>query len=522
MTDWLRGLALLLGLLGGCSASRLVGRFPIETIPVPERVASYTSDPQPDGASGGPGAGKLAREVAGALSERGQKAESDGALANTACFALQRVHRGHPPDPVMVDAASRRFGFGGVVGGFVAFDARTDGWRDQLELLPKNVPLNRFGVCVSPSGRSAELVVGALEMQYVTVPKDLEPGQQATMRGRIGARFTSAHVYLTKADGSVDERSVVGRDVDTTFQLDVPGQYRLEVMGDGPTGPVIVSNLPLYVGVAEPAIPESTGVVVEPEVAEARMLALLNEVRKSAGAGALVPDDDLRRLAEGHTEDMRDHNFFSHVSPSSGAPQDRLRRSGILVSIFGENIAAAPTPEDAHTVLMDSPGHRANMLNPKFTNVGIAAAKSSVGLIVTLNFGRRPRAEDLPRGAQVQAAFVELRSGAGLTTPAPDPVYSAAAQAGADATAAGADEADVAKAEGAAMQREVDRLRTSRSGSCVFRAELLELDQLKQLKQLGPLLSPQLRRFGIGTHLRRDAKGSRLSLVIMLEGVPCR
>ncbi|MES1182601.1 MAG: CAP domain-containing protein [Myxococcales bacterium] len=518
MTDWLRGLGLSLLLLVGCSGSRLVSRFPVETIPVPERAASYLSSPRPDGATGGPGAGKLARQVADALSERGQKAESDGALASAACFALDRVHRGHPPDPIMMEAASRRFGFGGVISSFIAFDAQTDVWRDQLEQIPQNLPLNRFGVCVSPSGRSADLVLGALEMQYDTVPKDLEPGQQATMRGRVGPRFTSAHVYLTKADGSVDERPMTTRDVDASFQLDAPGQYRLEVMGDGPTGPVIVSNLPLYVGVAEPAILESTGVIVEPEVAEARMFDLLNEARRLAGVAPLVRDDDLRRVAEGHSEDMRDHNFFSHVSPSTGAPQDRLRRSGLLVSIFGENIASAPTPEDAHRGLMDSPGHRANMLNPKFTNVGIAATKSSVGLIVTLNFGRRPRAEDLPRGEQVQAAFVELRSSAGLTTPGPDPVYSAGAQAGADATAAGSDEADVAKAEGAAMQREVNRLRTSRSNSCVFRAELLELEQLKQFT---PLLSPQLRRFGIGTHLRRDAKGTRLSTVIMLEGVPC-
>jgi hypothetical protein len=198
MTDWLRGLGLVLVLLAGCSASRLVSRFPVETIPVPERVADYTSAPQPDGAAGGPGAGALAKEVATVLAGRGEKAESDGALASTACFGLQRVHQGHPPDPVMMDAASRRFGFGGVVSGFIAFAAHTDAWREQLELMPINLPLNRFGVCTSPSGQSAELVVGALEMQYATVPKDFEPGQQATMRGRVGPRFTSAHVYLTQ------------------------------------------------------------------------------------------------------------------------------------------------------------------------------------------------------------------------------------------------------------------------------------------------------------------------------------
>jgi hypothetical protein len=190
-----------------------------------------------------------------------------------------------------------------------------------------------------------------------------------------------------------------------------------------------------------------------------------------------------------------------------------------LVAQFGENIAGASTPEEAHTSLMESPGHRANMINPSFTHVGIAAGKNASGLVVTLNFGRRPPADDLPSLAQVAAAFNAMRTEGGLTTPTPDPVYTAGAQAGADAMARAAGEAAVAKAEASVMQREVDRLRTSRSGSCVFRVELLELAQLKQLKAA---LSPQLRRYGIGARLHRDEKGVRLSTVFMLEGVPCR
>jgi uncharacterized protein YkwD len=356
-------------------------------------------------------------------------------------------------------------------------------------------------------------------MEYETIPRDYEVGQQVTMRGRVGARYKAANVYLTKPDGTVEQQPVAGTTIDATFPLTTLGQYRLEVMGDGPSGPVIVANLPLYVGVAEPTIRESAGSVVDPEVAEVRMLELLNEARKAAGVAPLAADSGLRQVAAGHTEDMLDHGFFGHVSPNHGTPQDRVTRSGMLVSQFGENIAAASTPEEAHTGLMESPGHRANMINPKFTQVGIAAGKNAAGLVVTLNFGRRPRAEDLPTLTQVEAAFSAMRSQAGLSTPAADPVYKAGAQAGAEAMARGAAEADVAKAEASAIQREVNRLRTSRGGSCVLRAELLEIAQLEQLKLA---LSPQLRSFGIGGSLRRDEKGSRLSTVFMLEGVPCR
>jgi uncharacterized protein YkwD len=486
---------------------------------VGDRVADYTSAAQPGGATGHRSARELAARVTQELSGRAQRAEADGALASTACWALSRVHRNHQPDAVSLDAASRRFGFGGVVTSYGAFAASSDAWREQLERIPSNMPLNRFGICVSPSGGSAALVLGAQEMQYETIARDYAVGQQVTLRGRVGERYKSANVYLTKPDGSVDQRPVAGTDVAATFALTTAGQYRLEVMGDGPTGPVIVVNMPLYVGVAEPTIRESSGTVVDPDVAERRMLELLNETRKAAGVAPLATDAELRRVAAGHTEDMIDHGFFGHVSPSHGTPQDRLNRSGILVSQFGENIASASTPEEAHAGLMESPGHRANMINPTFTHVGIAAGESAGGLVVTLNFGRRPAAQDIPTLAQVTAAFNAMRSEAGLTTPSPDPIYTAGAQAGADAMAGGAGESDVAKAEASVMQREVDRLRASRSGSCVFRFELLELGQIKQLNAAA---SPQLRRYGIGARLRRDDKGQRLATVIMLEGVPCR
>ncbi|MDF3070699.1 MAG: hypothetical protein K0R38_6300 [Polyangiaceae bacterium] len=495
------------------------GRFPVEEIPVTDRVAQYTSAPQPGGATGHRSARDLAARVAEELAGRGQRAQADGALANTACWTLDRVHRGRQVDAVSLDAASRRFGFGGVVTTFAAFGTGADVWREQIGRTPSNLALNRFGICVSPSGSSASLVLGAQEMQYETIPRDLEVGQQVTMRGRVGERYKSANVYLTKPDGTVDQQPIAGTTIDASFPLPTLGQYRLEVMGDGPTGPVIVANMPLYVGVTEPVIRENVGTVVDPEVAEVRMFEQLNQARKAAGLEPVATDSALRLLAAGHTQDMVDHGYFGHVSPTQGTPQDRVTRSGLLFSQFGENIASAGTPEDAHMGLMESPGHRANMLNPAFSHVGIAAGSGAAGLVVTLNFGRRPRAEDVPTLQQVTAAFNAMRSEVGLTTPAGDPVYTAGAQAGADAMARGAGEADVAKAEASVMQREVNRLRTSRSGSCVFRVELLELAQLKQMKLA---LSPQLRRYGIGARLRRDEKGQRLSAVFMLEGVPCR
>jgi len=283
---------------------------------------------------------------------------------------------------------------------------------------------------------------------------------------------------------------------------------------------VVVANVQLYVGIPAQLERRAAGTVVDPEVAEARMLVLLNQARQQAGLAQLVTDTQLRDVAAGHTEDMADHHFFSHVSPSTGAPEDRAKRAGLLVSLFGENIALSATPETAHEGLMGSPGHRANMLRPEFTHVGIAADKSDSGLVVTMVFGRRPAATALPaNAAQVEAAMLALRASKGVPAVGADPIYRVGAQAGADALADGSDASDVAKAIDTALQREIQRQRAGRPASCVLQVELLELSQLNEM----PLLaSPALRRFGLGARVRRDAKGTRLSTVFMLEGVPCR
>lgn len=514
------GLVALLGCACAASATG-PGRFPVETITVPEDVARYSTDAAPDGAMGGAGAEQLEARIAAALAERGHKAQADGALGATASWGLKEVHEGRTVDAVGADTASRHFGFSGILLGFVAFDTHgQELWREQLERIPSNMPITRYGIRLSPGGSSAAVVFGSVELTHAPIARNFEPGESVTLQGEIAPRFSFGHVYLTKPDGSVDEQRFGGRGFNVSLPLPATGKYRLEVMGDGATGPVVVSNVPLYVGVPEPPVTGVTGTVATPAQAEERMLGLLNEARRTAGLGPVQADAELRRLAMLHSEDMVEHNFFSHVSPSTGAPQDRARRSGILVSLFGENIAAANTPEAAHEGLMASPGHRANMLRADFTHVGIGAALGPNGLVVTLAFGRRATAESLPQSAaQVVAAIADLRAKQGLPAAADDPIYGASAQAGAVAFAAGGAQQDVNQAISATMQREVNRYHTSRPAACTLWVDLLDL---AQLKDMAPLSQPGLRRFGIGAELRQDDKGSRLATVFMLEGVSCQ
>jgi uncharacterized protein YkwD len=501
-------------------------RWPAEHIDVPAEVALYSTDAAPDGVIGGERGKSLAREIAAELKKRGTPAVPDGALGATASWFLREANEGRVPNASTTDAAARRFGYAGVIPACSAFglDAEHEGtWRSTLAQVPPNMPITRYGVSVSNSGRSAAVLFGAVEISLLAFARHLSPGDKLDLRGEISARYTFAHVYLTKTDGTVEERRMPSRKIDAAFSFATPGVYQLEVMGDGPTGPVIVFNVPLFVGVEEPKTAVSTGSTTSPAEAEARMFALLNQSRERAKLRPLQLDDELRELALAHTNDMVEHRFVSHVSPTTGTPEARIRRSGALLIESGENIAQTNDAEAAHDGLMSSPGHRANMLGASFTHVGIAAVSNDPKLLTfTLIFGRRPDPTTMPRTTeQVEAAFLALRRKKGLSVPAADPLYRVAVAAGVAAYVdTSTPNADVAvQAQNAALRREVERTRSSRPAACAMLTELLELEQLEKMPDL---LLPGLRRYGIAARVRKDSHGSRLAVMMLLEGVPCK
>lgn len=505
-----------------CSATLRPATFPMEEIETPEEAAStYSTDPGSDGATGTHVA-RIEAEVKEALAARGSQAQADGALGATAGWGLSEVHQQRQLDVSRLEAVVRHYGFGGeaILIGVVA--TSDDSYlRRFIESTPSNKAINRYGIRVSPSGKSAAVVLGRVDASFSPVKRSFEPGESVTLKGDVRGNQTGCQLFLTKPDGTVDSKKPCkGRSFDETFSLEQPGAYQLELMGDGPEGPSILANLPLFVGVPEPAFEAEQGAVTDPAQAEQRMLELLNRDRAAAGAAPLRADAELRVVALSHTEDMVDHNFFAHVSPSTGSPTDRFVRADLLLSDFGENIALGPTAEAAHQILMNSPGHRMNMLNPQFTHVGIAAAtRSSRDLVVTLNFGRRPNPADVPTTtAQVESALLALRQAKGLGAVAVDPVYRAGAQAAANEFAAGKSKSDIDAATAAAAQREVIRLHSGRPAGC---SQVLALLELSQLERIPVLLSPELKRLGVGTRTRKNAKGTSLATAFITDGPAC-
>lgn len=109
------------------------------------------------------------------------------------------------------------------------------------------------------------------------------------------------------------------------------------------------------------------------------MLSLLNRERTSRGEKALAPDEALRRVARAYAREMLINGFFSHTSAVDGSsPADRVERANIEYLVVGENLAYAPDVYIAHQGLMNSPGHRANILSADYGRVGIGVIDAGV------------------------------------------------------------------------------------------------------------------------------------------------
>lgn len=113
-------------------------------------------------------------------------------------------------------------------------------------------------------------------------------------------------------------------------------------------------------------------------VSEKEMFELVNKERKANGLKVVVWSDALRDVGRDHCLDMFERNYFSHYTPEGKSPFDRMDEAGIKYKAAGENLAYAPSVEVAHQGLMDSPGHRANILRTEFGHLGVGVIDGGI------------------------------------------------------------------------------------------------------------------------------------------------
>ena len=104
---------------------------------------------------------------------------------------------------------------------------------------------------------------------------------------------------------------------------------------------------------------------------------MINAQRTKQGLPALKIDSETQRVARIKAQDMVDHNYFSHQSPTYGSPFDMLNSFKVSYKTAGENIAGNSSNSAAVTSWMNSSGHKANILNSNFNYTGIGVVKGS-------------------------------------------------------------------------------------------------------------------------------------------------
>jgi len=123
------------------------------------------------------------------------------------------------------------------------------------------------------------------------------------------------------------------------------------------------------------------------EQMEIDMLEMVNRERSSRGFSELIVDKKARDAARKHGVDMFEKGYFAHTNLEGKSSADRMEDGGVEFSMAGENLAFSKDLLSAHTGLMESSGHRANILNPFFHRVGIGVVDGGIyGIIFVQNF----------------------------------------------------------------------------------------------------------------------------------------
>ncbi|HEX5061187.1 MAG TPA: CAP domain-containing protein, partial [Kofleriaceae bacterium] len=226
-------------------------------------------------------------------------------------------------------------------------------------------------------------IVFALQASGVAtapIPRSVAAGGSFTVDAVVDLRYRDTELFVTHDDGKT-ERIPIDVNKQGAFKASVScakhnGKQQVEIAASDAAGSTVLANFPVWCGMDPPLMitiepTHDDNVVVSAEEAEKRLLALMNRDRMAAGLPALLWDDRVAAVSRAHSEDMRKTKIVAHISPTTGSAADRTRAAGIKTAVVLENVARAYGVGEAHSGLMNSPGHRANVLSSAATHVGI-------------------------------------------------------------------------------------------------------------------------------------------------------
>jgi uncharacterized protein YkwD len=290
----------------------------------------------------------------------------------------------------------------------------------------------------TPDGVGA--VVFALQGSGVKtqpIPRSLPAGGSFSLEASVDPRYRDPEVYVTRHGGSVERIELrPGKSGGLTAQVScgaAVGKQQIEIAASDEQGSTVLANFPVWCGAepptsltVEPSLDDAP--VADPLEAERRVLALVNRDRQAAGLPPFAWDERVADVARGHSQEMRKTKIVAHISPTTGSAADRVRVAKIKTAVVLENVARAYGLGEAHQGLMNSPGHRANLMSAAATHIGIGIVfgdevSGRREIFVTQVFTRVPPKVDLAAAAEsIRKRIAAIRPAGN------DPVLAAIAQ----------------------------------------------------------------------------------------------
>jgi uncharacterized protein YkwD len=234
-------------------------------------------------------------------------------------------------------------------------------------------------------GRSGVLVVILSNRlaELAPFPRQAHYPSSYTLRGRLvnKAADWAPSVMMTYPDGKIRKLDVSanGPAFSASIAFDHgEGTYRVEVVARGNGNVEMAALMTVPAGAAGGSgMFAVAGFDREPAneaQAEQMVLDMINQVRDHEGLSRVSTDGRLQDMAQGYSREMRKYGFVGHRSPASGALEDRRQAAGLQGVLILENVAQNSSLAGAMNSLLESPAHRAAIVDPRMTRVGVGVA----------------------------------------------------------------------------------------------------------------------------------------------------
>jgi uncharacterized protein YkwD len=469
-------------------------------------------------------------ELSGALDEGCQQAQllADGRLSQLAeALAHELAGQARTPDAALVSFHARRLGLS---------EPTPQLWIGNGSNAAAVVPALRAALPAAANGGATHCGAAAVRGGYGVlvvasfvrralalerpIPRELAAGAPLVLAGRLAPGYGQATLATTDPEGKVARVELTAAPViEHQVRLGAPGIHTLELLATGPEGVTVVALFPVAVGVPfdrAPPRPPSGEVERDASAVERRLLALIAEERDKRGLPPLRLHPELSNVALAHSTDMHEHHFVAHTSKQTGEAKDRVQRAGMRTTLLLENIGRGYGADEIHQGLMESPGHRANILHPDVRALGMGVVAEVEGersaFLATQLFATFAQPVNWERAqADLFQAIAASRKQHKRGATTLDGALSRAAQAAADGYVQ-----RPSGSEQALLDHAMRGVRGLPAGATALTAALVKAEDLAQVAESPELLDPRLAALGLGVAPLPEGSSHALAVVLLL------